>query len=166
MQEDIENKTVNVAITVTRLTARGIAWGMKKAIGLLQNVRQKKKAKKAAKKAEGPKGKQTVKQLIGHSQGVTTIDIVKTDLKGFERIARKYGIDYAIRKDSSCDPPKYVVFFKAKDADAMTAAFREYTAGVLGKSKKPSVLTKLHHFIEQVRSMPQRVLEREKERSR
>ena len=38
------------------------------------------------------------------------IDISKTDLKGFEKVARKYGIDYAIRKDSSVDPPHYLFF--------------------------------------------------------
>jgi hypothetical protein len=159
MQEEIENKTVNVAITMTKLTARGIVWGMQKAVVYLGK-------RHASKRASGPHGKQTVKQLIGHSQGVTTIDIAKTDIRGFGRIAWKYGIDYAIRKDPGSDPPKYVVFFKAKDSDAMTAAFREYTAGVLGKEKRPSVIVKLRELVEKARAMPHRVLEREKERSR
>ena len=44
-------------------------------------------------------------------------------------MARKYGIDYSLKKEVGADPPKYLVFFKAKDVDVMTAAFREY-AGV------------------------------------
>jgi len=47
-------------------------------------------------------------------------------LKGFEQVARKYGVDYAITKDQNVIPPKYTVFFKAKDADALTSAFEEW----------------------------------------
>jgi hypothetical protein len=42
------------------------------------------------------------------------MEIAKTDLKGFERVTRKYGVDYAIRKDPSQDPPRYIVFFKLR----------------------------------------------------
>ena len=67
------------------------------------------------------------KELIGQNQGVSSILIEKTDLKGFEQVARKYGVDYAITKDQNVMPPKYTVFFKAKDADALTSAFEEFT---------------------------------------
>ena len=74
-----------------------------------------------------PKGKQTVKQLIGQNQGVSNIEINDPSIKDFERIARKYGVDYAVKKDRSASPPKYLIFFKGRDADALTAAFTEYT---------------------------------------
>ncbi len=64
----------------------------------------------------------------------------------FERIARKYGVDYAVKKDRSTSPPKYLIFFKARDADALTAAFSEYTQKKVKKadrSERPSVLEKL-----------------------
>ncbi len=111
-----------------------------------------------------PEGKQTVKELIGQGQGVTNIDIAKTDLKGFEKVARKYGIDYAIRKDSSADPPHYLVFFKAKDADAMTAAFNEYSQKALKRDDRPSVLEQLRKLKELVASLPGKVINREKKR--
>ena len=41
-----------------------------------------------------------------------------------ERYAKKYGIDYAIRKDTSEVPPRYLVFFKAPDAEAFTRRSR------------------------------------------
>ncbi len=50
-------------------------------------------------------------------------------------MARKYGIDYSLKKEVGADPPKFLVFFKAKDVDVMTAAFREY-AGVELKKKQ------------------------------
>ena len=108
--------------------------------------------------------KQTVKELIGQGQGVTNIDIAKTDLKGFEKVARKYGIDYAIRKDSSVDPPHYLVFFKAKDADAMTAAFNEYSQRVLRREERPSVLEQLRKIKAAILALPGRVINRDRQR--
>jgi hypothetical protein len=124
----------------------------------------KRKSREAALKNEKPDGRQTIQQLIGQNQGVTNIDISQTDLKGFEKYARKYGVDYAITKDKSVFPPKYLVFFKARDADAMTAAFNAYSAEVLAKSKRPSTLSKLHKLIDAVKSIPTKVTSRDKQR--
>lgn len=159
MQEEIENRTVNLAISTTKLTARGIIRLAAKGL-----VYIKRKSREAALKNEKPDGRQTIQQLIGQNQGVTNIDISQTDLKGFEKYARKYGVDYAITKDKSVFPPKYLVFFKARDADAMTAAFNAYSAEVLAKSKRPSTLSKLHKLIDAVKSIPTKVTSRDKQR--
>jgi hypothetical protein len=153
MQEEVEGRTVNLAISTSKLTARTVVM----AVRTYMNHRRTKIAK-------GPEGKQKVKDLIGQDQGVTNIDISKTDLKGFERVARKYGIDYAIRKDASVEPPKYLVFFKAKDADAMTAAFNEYSHRALKKEERPSVLEQIRKLKEIIASLPGRVISREKQR--
>lgn len=159
MQEEIENRTVNLAISTTKLTARGIIRLAAKGLAYI-----KRKSREAALKNEKPDGRQTIQQLIGQNQGVTNIDISQTDLKGFEKYARKYGVDYAITKDKSVIPPKYLVFFKARDADAMTAAFTAYSAEVLAKSKRPSTLSKLHKLIDAVKSIPTKVTSRDKQR--
>lgn len=159
MQEEIENRTVNLAISTTKLTARGIIRLAAKGL-----VYIKRKSREAALKNEKPDGRQTIQQLIGQNQGVTNIDISQTDLKGFEKYARKYGVDYAITKDKSVFPPKYLVFFKARDADAMTAAFNAYSAEVLAKSKRPSALNRLHELIDAVKSIPTKVTSRDKQR--
>ena len=159
MQEEIENRTVNLAISTTKLTARGIIRLAAKGL-----VYIKRKSREAALKNEKPDGRQTIQQLIGQNQGVTNIDISQTDLKGFEKYARKYGVDYAITKDKSVFPPKYLVFFKARDADAMTAAFNAYSAEVLAKSKRPSTLSKLHKLIDAVKSISTKVTSRDKQR--
>ena len=159
MQEAIENRTVNLAISTTKLTARGIIRLAAKGL-----VYIKRKSREAALKNEKPDGRQTIQQLIGQNQGVTNIDISQTDLKGFEKYAHKYGVDYAITKDKSVFPPKYLVFFKARDADAMTAAFNAYSAEVLAKSKRPSTLSKLHKLIDAVKSIPTKVTSRDKQR--
>ena len=159
MQEEIENRTVNLAISTTKLTARGIIRLAAKGLAYIRR-----KSREAALKNEKPDGRQTIQQLIGQNQGVTNIDISQTDLKGFEKYARKYGVDYAITKDKSVFPPKYLVFFKARDADAMTAAFNAYSAEVLAKSKRPSTLSKLHKLIDAVKSIPTKVTSRDKQR--
>ena len=102
-----------------------------------------------------PHGKQTVKQLIGQNQGISNIEITDPSIKEFEKIARKYGVDYAVKKDRSSSPPKYLIFFKGRDADALTAAFTEYTSKKVKKAEKterPSVLAKLSQFKEMVKN--------------
>ena len=97
MQEEVENRTVNLAISTTKLTFRTIVNGY-------NAWKRHHQAKVAQKTAQLPVGKQSIKELIGQNQGVSSIPIEKTDLKGFEQVARKYGVDYAISL-----PPSYVI---------------------------------------------------------
>jgi len=153
MQEEVENRTVNLAITTTKLTARTLF----NAINAWRRHSKAVKAEKAQKAAEKPVGKQTIQELIGQNQGVTSIPIQNTGIRDFERIARKYGIDYAITKDNGVTPPKYTVFFKARDTDAMTAAFDEYANLKLKAQEKPSVLKQLKKLAQLVASVPDKV---------
>ena len=139
MQEEVENRTVNLAISTTKLTARSIV-----RLGLKGIAYIKRKSQETAMKNEKPTGKQTVKQLVGQNQGVANIEISDKNIKDFDRVARKYGVDYAVKKDKTLSPPKYMVFFKARDADALTAAFEEYTRNTARKRQKPSLIQHLH----------------------
>ena len=167
MQEEVENRTVNFAVTTTKLTARNIIAAFTKYMAHRSRVKEKKEAKReaAARAAaeEVPHGKQSVKDLIGQNQGVSNMEIEKTDLRGFEKVAQKYGVDYAIRKDNNPTPPRYIVFFKARDADALTAAFKEYSASVMRKEKRPSVLKQLKKLKVLVASLPDKVRNKDKE---
>ena len=82
----------------------------------------------------------------------------------FDRYAKRYHIDYAIQKDLSCTPPRYLIFFKAQDADALNAAFKEYSAAVLNKAERPSVLAKLHDLAQVIANLPDKVRHKEEER--
>ena len=151
MQEEVENRAVTLVISATKLTARLL----KAAILKYLASRKEKRLQKARAAPEKPTGKQTVKQLIGQNQGVSNIEINDPSIRDFERIARKYGVDYAVKKDRSTSPPKYLIFFKARDADALTAAFSEYTQKKVRKadrSERPSVLEKLSHFKELIKN--------------
>lgn len=140
MQEEVENRTVTLVISATKLTGRVLKTAVAKFLA-------HQKAKIAEKKRAGPvkpTGKQTVKQLVGQNQGVANIEISDKNIKDFDRVARKYGVDYAVKKDKTLSPPKYMVFFKARDADALTAAFEEYTRNTAKKRQKPSLIQHLH----------------------
>lgn len=169
MQEEVENRTINLVVTTTKLTARNVLAACMKYLRHRGQVRERKAAEKAAKSRENavPHGKQTVKELIGQNQGVSNMDIARTDLHGFEKVARKYGVDYAIRKDNGATPPRYLVFFKARDADALTAAFKEYTASVLRKEReaRSSVLEQLRKMKALVAAIPDKVRNKDKEHS-
>jgi len=149
MQEEVENRTLTLIVSGTKFTGRLF----KAAISKYMAHRREKKLEKQRSRDSPvtPKGKQTVKQLIGQNQGVSNIEINDPSIRDFERIARKYGVDYAVKKDRSTSPPKYLIFFKGRDADALTAAFSEYTQKKVKKadrSERPSVLAKLAQFKE------------------
>ena len=117
-----------------------------------------------SRKAEKSVGEQTIGELLGQYQGASNIEIEKTDIQGFKKILGKYGIDYAITKDPSQTPNRYLVFFKARDGDAMTAAFKEYSASLMQKQRKPSVLQQLHKLKQLAASMPVKVKQKKQER--
>lgn len=149
MQEEVENRTLTLVVSGTKFTGRLFKAAISK---YMAHRREKKLEKQRGRDSPvTPKGKQTVKQLIGQNQGVSNIEINDPSIRDFERIARKYGVDYAVKKDRSASPPKYLIFFKARDADALTAAFSEYTQKKVKKadrSERPSVLAKLAQFKE------------------
>ena len=128
MQEEVESKSITLAISTTKLTARVLKEAMSKYLA----YRKEKKREKRVSGPVKPMGKQTVKQLVGQNQGVSNIEITDSNIKAFERVARKYGVDYAVKKDHSVSPPKYLVFFKARDTDALTSALWITTLAFMG----------------------------------
>ena len=110
------------------------------------------------------KGKQSVKHLVRNSKDkLVNIEITDQNIKVFNKTARKYGIDYSLKKDSSADSPMYLIFFKAKDADVMTAAFGDFMKKSMEKEKKPSVKARLKTLGQQVAVKAQ---ERKREKSK
>ena len=156
MQEEVENRTVNLAISTTKLTGRSLV----NAFRAYMNHRRNVKARKAAIQDTHIVGEQTIDQLLGQNQGATNIEIEKTEIAGFKRILNKYGVDYAITKDRSQEPPRYLVFFKARDGDALTAAFKEYSAAMAKKAERPSMLELLAKMKVLVASLPRKVREK------
>ena len=105
-----------------------------------------------SKSAQIPHGKVKIKDLIGQNSGIENIEITDKNIKSFEKIARKYNIDYSLKRDKSQTPPKYHVFFKAHDTNAITMAFKEYTQKTLNKTKrKPSLINRIRRNMQKVK---------------
>lgn len=135
MQEEVESKVAVLIVNTGKLTEQELRKALAAMLHELKNKMDD---------AKHPHGKMTVKQLAAQNQGMQSIEVSDKNIGSFNRIARKYGIDFAPFKVKGEN--KYLIFFKAPDKDAMTAAFKEYTAKQLGKTKRPSVLHKLQHF--------------------
>ena len=113
------------------------------------------------------RGKQSLKQMTKEGSQLTNIEITDNNIKSFERVARKYGIDYSLKKDSSTSPPRYLVFFRARDVDVMTTAFKEYVGISAEKEKKPkrmSIRKKLQVAKDRVAKHREREKSHKKER--
>ena len=110
----------------SKLTARGLAYVVR-AVG--------RKIAKVHRAKQTPHGKQTVKKLMAHGTSTSSLEL-SGDTKLFDRVARKWNVDYAFYKTG---PDKYLLFFKAGQADAMTACFSEYSRKVLSKAKSNRV---------------------------
>ena len=132
MQEQINEKSVALYIKAGKITGRVLAQAMRQFL----------------KKAHEPTvhhGKQSVKSLTKQGASLTNIEITGENIGTFKKTARKYNVDFALKRDDSESPPKWLVFFKAKDADALTAAFKEYSSATLKheKSHEPPLLSLL-----------------------
>lgn len=92
------------------------------------------KIAKTRREHQTPHGRQTVRQLMAHGAATNSIEIEAP--RQFDRVARRFNVDYAFYKTG---PDKYLLFFKTGQADAMTACFSEYSRKVLDKSKSRRV---------------------------
>lgn len=166
MQEEVDEKTVALVINGGRISGNILKSAMAKFVQRMEEHNRivdsdRREAKKAAKtrqeaakqekKAADGKdfspGKKSLKQLMREGSQLSNIEITDNNIKSFERVARKYGIEFSLKKDKFTNPPRYLVFFRAKDVDVMTAAFKEYTGVTMEKSRKVSIRKRLKKAI-------------------
>ena len=154
MQEEVTQKTIALVIKTAKLDASVLKAAMKMYLN-----HHKQKIQKAH-------GKTSVKKLVGDGVGVSSIDVTDGNIKSFERVAKKYNVDFAIKKDKITEPPKYLVFFKGRDADAVAQAFKEFVYGNEKKKGRVSLREKLKHFRDAVSQDKNRERSREKNKDR
>ena len=128
MQEEVNQKTIALSMKTGKLTAQVLQAALKK---YLQH--------RAKGKTMLHHGQQSLKQLKKHGAALSNIEITEANIGAFKPCAKKYGVDFALRKDKTTQPPHYVVIFKSKDADNLEQAFREFTAKTLSKEQRPSI---------------------------
>ena len=156
MQDEVENKVAVVITNCAKLTARELRQALAKLLEARRN-------RQGVKPEHQTHGKMTVKELAAKDKGMQSIEVNDSNIGSFNRIARKYGIDFAPFKVKGQD--RYIVFFKAPDADAMTAAFTEYTQRQVKKASRPTILQKLEQFKAQIQhQVKETIKHREPER--
>ena len=152
--EQINDKCVALSMRGSKATGRLLAQAMR---AFLQKAKQ----------PHFKHGEQSLKSLSKRGSALTDIEISGDNIGTFKKMARKYNVDFALKKDASVDPPRWVVFFEAKNDKALQSAFNEYAKVTLKqKSKKDSMLDKLDKNKELARSAPEKVIERVKNKSR
>ena len=144
MQDEVNEKVVALSIKGSKLTAEMLQKAMKEVLS---------QVKKEVDKQAIPHGKQTLRQLMKQNAGVSNIEITDGNIKAFESTAKKYGIDYALKKDATETPPRYLVFFKGRDADVLTAAFKEFSARKLTQEQRPSIRKVLAAFRDKAKQL-------------
>ena len=131
MQEETTQKTIALAIKTSKLTASVLQKAMKM---YLEHRKQGKQM---------PHGKISVKELVGQGMGASSIEVTDNNIKSFERVAKKYNVQFAVKKDKTEKPPKHIVLFKGRDADVITQAFKEFVKVNEKKQQRPSLRQKL-----------------------
>ena len=92
---------------------------------------------------EIPKGKQSLADLEKQNAALSNIEITNKNIGSFNRTAKKYEIDFALKKDRTKEPPLYYVFFKGRDEERISMAFNEYSQKILKREEKKSVREEL-----------------------
>ena len=152
MQEEVTQKTIALSMKTGKLTAQVLQAALKKYL----------EARK-----HGPKlhqGQQSLKQLKQHGVALSNIEITDANIAAFKPCAKKYGVDFTLRKDKTTQPPHYIVIFKTRDADNLEQAFKEFTAKKLSREAKPSIRKALSVLREAAGRNVQRAKEKIRER--
>lgn len=140
MQDEVNSKTIALAIKGGKITAQTLEKALKKLLADLEKSKGQQKTYR---------GKQSIKHLVQQNAQISNIEVTEGNIKSFEHTANKYGIDYALKKDTSEQPPRYLVFFKGRDVDVLTQAFKEFSAKTVKQKDKPSLRKILSRNIEQ-----------------
>ena len=152
MQEEVTGKAVALIIDGAKMSEQVLEKALQKFLEAQKN-----------KSPKMHRGKQTLKQLAGQNAGLANIEISDKNIKAFTHLAKKFHVDFALKKDTTAEQPRYLVFFKSRDADAITAAFQEFASRKMGRDEKPSIRERLAQAKEQAaQKVEHRALDREK----
>ncbi|MDR1209551.1 MAG: PcfB family protein [Clostridiales bacterium] len=136
MQDQLNERSVALYIKAGKLTGLVLAQAMR---AFLKRARASPKA---------AHGHQSVKSLTKQGASLMSAEVSGDNIGDFKKTARKYNVDFAVKRDDSESPPKWIVFFKSKDGAAMDAAFKEYSRQKIRAKEKTALLTKLAKFKE------------------
>ena len=75
------------------------------------------------------KGRMSLRKLEQQSQGkIESIEVTDNNIRDFLETAKKYDVDFALKRDNGTQPPVYHVFFSAAKTEDFKHAFSEYVS--------------------------------------
>ena len=153
MQEQIDRESIAITLKASKLTAKVLS---KVFMALVRKIQ------KEHQKAQTPHGEQSVKKLMNHNAPTNTIPI-DGDKGLFDKVARKWNVDYAFHKTGK---DKYLLLFKSGQADAITGALSEYSAEVMkrAKDRRPPVMDVMKKAAERAEKERPKHKERKREK--
>jgi hypothetical protein len=125
MQDEITEKAVRLAITVNKVTYSALKKAVEKLLAEVKKTAEKPKTKAPRTPPQPKRGKQTLKQLSKQGDGLSTVELKDPNLRQLYREMKRHNVDFSAVKDGK---GKYTLFFKGKDTDSITHAFKRYTA--------------------------------------
>lgn len=141
MHEEVNREALQLGAKVGRLTAEEIKKALEKLLAEL---------KEQGKHPAAIHGKQTLKELSAQNTGLSSMELKDPNLRQLNREMKKCGIDFAPVKTGKGE---YLLFFKGRDADAMTHAFNQYTKKLVKQAEKPSIRKTLSTLKEKAAQM-------------
>jgi len=141
INEELVEKSVDVGFRIANLTADLILKGLDAIIKGLEEKKDEKPldpAKDAPKEPELKSGKQTLKQLHRHNEGLASIELTDPNLRELNKACKKKDIDFSVVKDGK---GSYTLLFKGKNAEEMTSAFKKYTEKMVVRADKKAAKT-------------------------
>lgn len=150
VQEEVENKTLALTINTTKFSGHVLKSAIRAYLSRVQA------------KGLPSYGRVSMRKLQQQHGDLKSVNIDDTSTRQFERIARKYRVQYKVFR---LEKGKYQIFFRSPNEEAMQAAFQEYAARRIKQAQRPSVLQRLEQLKAKVRQ-PKRAREKRKEQVR
>ena len=154
MPSDFESgtkKTIDISVKAEKMTA-----------DVLRSALQEFLSGKAEKK-----GRMSYRQLQDKSiSKLDSIEVSDRNIGDFLKTARKYDVDFALKRDKNTQPTTYHVFFSAARTEDFKRAFSEYIGKEQGKTKPRGEFTReqLHREAVRIAGKPRKRKQREKTR--
>jgi phage-related protein len=139
LHEEVNDKSLALAARVGKITADELRKAIDKLLADMKTRQSNKNVTKTTGKDKTPelkRGKQTMKQLSKHHDGLSSVELTDPNLRLLYREMKRHNVDFAPMKDGK---GKYTLFFKGKDADAITHAFQKYTQKITNRENKQTI---------------------------
>jgi hypothetical protein len=138
MQDEINTQSMTLAARVGEMSATELKRVADKL--LAEMLTQTGKTLGSVKGSGIKHGKQTMDELARHNAGLSSVELKDPNLRQLYKTMKQNGVDFAPVRDGK---GRYTLFFKGRDADALTHAFTQYTKKVTERAVRPSIRSTL-----------------------